>query len=125
MAGFTYQWVQTDSAGDPCAPTCAVANVTLTPVSRTPRSATFTAPAFTVAGATLFFRLTVTDGFGATVQSANLTVALDQHEPDGAGADHDADRHRRLGRQPHDDLRRSRSRSTRLGAVDRRGRSAH
>ena len=37
VAGFTYQWVQTDSAGNPCAPTCAVANVTTTPVAGTPR----------------------------------------------------------------------------------------
>ena len=81
VAGFTYQWIQTDSAGNPCSPTCAVANVALTPVSGTPRSATFTAPAYTVPGATLYFRLTVTDGFGASVQSANLTVALTNTAP--------------------------------------------
>ena len=52
--------------------------MTTTPVAGTPRSATFTAPAFSAASATLFFRLTVGDGFGATVQSTNLTVALDE-----------------------------------------------
>ena len=78
VAGFTYQWVQTASAAATtgCAPGCPVADVTLTPVSGTPRSATFTAPAFTVASASLFFRLTVNDGFGATVLSNNLTVGL-------------------------------------------------
>ena len=43
------------------------------------------APAFTVAGATLFFRLTVNDGFGATVQSTQPDGGADQHEPDRAG----------------------------------------
>ena len=32
--GFTYQWVQTDSAGNPCAPTCAIGNVTIEQVLR-------------------------------------------------------------------------------------------
>ncbi len=83
VAGFTYQWIQTASAADttPCAPSCPVANVTLTPVSGTPRSATYTAPAMTAAGQQLFFRLNVTDGFGAAVQSANLTVALTNSAP--------------------------------------------
>ena len=82
VAGFTYQWVQTDSAGNAVraelrrSPTSR-----LTPVAGTPRSATFIAPAFTAAGATLFFRLTVNDGFGATVQSTNLTVALTNTAP--------------------------------------------
>ena len=80
-AGFTYQWVQTNSGGVPCAPSCAVANVTLTPVVGTPRSATFTAPAFSVTGAQLFFRLTVADGFGASTQSNNLTVGLTNTNP--------------------------------------------
>ncbi len=81
VAGFTYQWKQTDSSGNPCAPACANANVTLTPVSGTPRSATFTVPAFTVASESLFFRVTVNDGFGATAQSTNLTVTLTNSVP--------------------------------------------
>ena len=83
VAGFTYQWVQTADAAatTACSPSCPIANVTLTPVGGTPRSATFVAPAFTVAGASLFFRLTVNDGFGATVQSNNLTVALTNSVP--------------------------------------------
>jgi large repetitive protein len=78
VAGFTYQWIQTANATatTACAPTCPIANVTLTPVSGTPRSATFTAPAFTASGASIFLRLNVTDGFGASVQSNALTVAL-------------------------------------------------
>jgi hypothetical protein len=81
--GFTYQWIQTGSttATTPCGGSCPVASVTLTPVAGTPRSATFTAPAFSVSGASLFFRLNVTDGFGATVQSNNLTVALSNSAP--------------------------------------------
>jgi Fibronectin type III domain len=83
VAGFTYQWIQTASATDTtsCGGACPIASVVTTPVSGTPRSATFTAPAFTAAGASLFFRLNVTDGFGATVQSANLTVALSNSAP--------------------------------------------
>ena len=82
-SGFTYQWIQTASATDttPCGGSCPVASVTLTPVVGTPRSATFTAPAFSVSGASLFFRLNVTDGFGASVQSNNLTVALTNSNP--------------------------------------------
>ena len=45
------------------------------------RVATFVAPNYSVANATLFFRLTVNDGFGATVQSTNLSVALANTAP--------------------------------------------
>src|SRR5262249_16351127 len=45
------------------------------------RTATFVAPDFTVASATLYFRVTVNDGFGATVQSSTLTVALANTAP--------------------------------------------
>jgi hypothetical protein len=81
VAGFTYQWVQTTSAGVPCAPGCGVADVGITPVVGTPRSATFVAPGFNTASATLYFRLTVGDGFGATVQSNTLTVTLTNSAP--------------------------------------------
>jgi hypothetical protein len=81
VAGFLYQWVQTDSSGAPCSPGCAIADVALTPVPGTPRSATFTAPAFSAASATLYFRLSVDDGFGAIAQSNNLTVTLTNSAP--------------------------------------------
>jgi len=83
VSGFTYQWIQTASAAatTSCAPSCPVTNVTLTPVVGTPRSATFTVPPVVVSGASLFFRLNVTDGFGATVQSANQTVSLTNSNP--------------------------------------------
>ncbi len=53
----------------------------MTPVPGTPRSATYTAPAMTAASQSLFFRLVVTDGFGASVTSNNLTVALTNSLP--------------------------------------------
>ena len=36
FGGFTYQWIQTASATatTPCAPSCPIANVTLTPIER-------------------------------------------------------------------------------------------
>ena len=80
--GFTYQWIQTASstATTPCAPSCPVANVTLTP-SNGGRTATFTTPAFLTSGASLFFRMNVGDGFGATAQSANQTYAITNSLP--------------------------------------------
>jgi hypothetical protein len=83
VSGFTYQWIQTASAAATtgCAPGCPVADVTLTPLPGTPRSATYTAPAMTAPGQQLFFRLVVGDGFGASAQSANVSVALSNALP--------------------------------------------
>ena len=105
FGGFTYQWIQTASATatTPCAPSCPVANVTLTPTQRHERrTATFTTPAFLASGASLFFRMNVGDGFGATTQSANQTYALANTPADRA-----VRRPRRPGRR-----RRTASRTT-------------
>ncbi|MCB0960381.1 MAG: fibronectin type III domain-containing protein, partial [Acidimicrobiales bacterium] len=78
-SGYSYQWVQTNSSGVACSPGCAVADVAIT--NATSRIATFTAPNVVAPSSTLYFRLTVDDGFGATVQSNNLTVSLSNRNP--------------------------------------------
>ena len=82
VAGFTYQWVQTDSARRRRARRRA-----RSPTSRSRRSRARRAARRSWRrrspwpSATLFFRLTVNDGFGASVQSTNLTVALTNTAP--------------------------------------------
>jgi hypothetical protein len=92
---FQYNWVQTDAAGNPCAPNCPVATVeifedgdpqplgtTTTPlITPTPRQPLIQAPPFSAAGATLYFRAQVDDGFGAVTLSNVLTVALQNTNP--------------------------------------------
>ena len=95
-SGWTYQWVQTDAAGNECAPDCAVATVELktsgshpyatgastnTTATATARQPIFVVPPVLVPNATLYFKAKVNDGFGAVAHSSVLTVTLTNSAP--------------------------------------------
>ena len=87
FGGFTYQWIQTASAAatTPCAPSCPVANVTPHPDGRHERPDGHVYDAGVPAsGASLFFRMNVGDGFGATIAVGEPDLRADQQPPDRA-----------------------------------------
>jgi hypothetical protein len=94
--GWTYEWVQTDAAGNECAPDCAVATVELktsgshpyatsasanTNATATARQPIFTVPPVLVPNATLYFKAKVNDGFGAIATLSVISVPLTNSAP--------------------------------------------